>query len=219
MMKNLFYVILLALLTTNAFSQNENIRFENRKKKGYFNTTQISLLMGRLPVNEQNYSYSYYQYDEEYRKIKTLPSVSMTNGYMFNEHWAAGVGIGFEMFDQNMFPLFADIRYTLRDNEIAPFFAIKSGYSIGDLKKKHYDVLYFYYQPYYATDVYFRNYGGFILHPEVGTKIPLSEKADLLVTIAYRYQVKKTSVTKENTKWEHIEDLYKLSFGVAIMFR
>ena len=217
MMKNLFYVILLALLTTNAFSQNENIRIENRKNKGYFNTTQVSLLMGRDPLNEQsNY---YFNYIKEQFKIHTLPSVTITNGYMFNEQWSAGIGIGFEMFDQNLFPLFADIRYTLRDNEIAPFFAIKTGYSIGHLKKKHYDEFYFYYQPYYVTDVYFKNHGGFMFHPEIGTKIPLSEKADLLLTIAYRYQVKKTSVTKENTKWEHIEDLYKLSFGVAIMFR
>jgi hypothetical protein len=145
----------------------------------------------------------------------------MTNGYMFNEHWTAGVGVGFEIFDHNHFPVFIDVRHTLWDDKVSPFFAVKTGYAIGNLKKEHYDDLYLNYGEYY-NNVYFRNHGGFMLHPEMGVKIPLSENADLMFTVAYRYQKTKTTVSEDygqRRNWEHKESLNRLSFGVAVMFR
>ena len=227
-----------------AFSQNvRDSNFENRKKKGYFNTTQISMLMGNKQVTERYYSYPYlksissyanydvvssYYYNYNTRtEMQVSPSVTMTNGYMFNEHWAAGIGLGFEIFDRNHFPFFADIRYTLWDNKISPYFAVKTGYSFGNLKKKHYRNLYFDHEPYHAYNADFRNYGGFMLHPEMGVKVPLSEKADLMFTVAYRYQKIKSKVIQDNNygygyshdEWEHKASLNRLSFGVAVMFR
>jgi hypothetical protein len=150
------------------------------------------------------------------------PSVTMTHGIMFKEHWAAGVGIGFEIFEHNLCPLFADIRYIARDHDVSPFFAFKMGYAIGNLEKKHYDDLYLDYQPYHVNNAWFRNYGGFMLHPEMGIKFPLSEKSDLLFTVAYRYQKLKTTVSQDfaqRQKWNHEVRMNRLSFGVAIMFR
>jgi hypothetical protein len=157
--------------------------------------------------------------------MQVSPSVTMTNGYKFNEYWAAGIGIGFEIFDRNYFPVFADIRYTLWDDKVSPFFAVKTGYSIGNLKKKRYDDwLYLDFEPYSVYNADLRNYGGFMLNPEMGVKIPLSENADLLFTVAYRYQKTKSKVTQsydygQYDAWEHKENLNRLSFGVAIMFR
>ena len=242
-MKKTLVIILFAFQAFSAFSQSNDIRFENKKKSGYYNTTQISLLMGNQLITERiPYYYPYYgylsvasssvAYPAYYYNTRTelqiSPSVTMTNGYMFNEHWAAGVGVGFEIFDHNLFPVFADIRYTLCDNKISPFFAFKIGQAFGNFKKKHYDSKYLNYEPYYVYDAYLRNYGGFMLHPEMGVKVPLSENADLMFTVAYRYQKTKSTVIQDNNhgtdyysynEWENKANLNRLSFGVAIMFR
>ena len=249
-MKKLLFVIISAFLMPAAFSQSiaidanaenkeVNICFENKKKKGYFNSTQIGMLMGNRQVTER-IPYYYYgglsssvyypQYLHNTReKLQIAPSFTMTNGYMFNEHWATGVGVGFEIFDHNLFPVFADIRYTLWDNKISPFFALKTGYSFSSFKKKHYDdTIYLDYEPYSVHNADIRNYGGFMLNPEMGIKVPLGENADLMFTVAYRYQKTKTEITQKIdpstsstyfNEWEHKESLNRMSFGVAIMFR
>ena len=253
-MKKMLFVFISAYLMPVAFSQsteitvNEdnktvNIRFENKKKKGYFNATQFGMLMGNRQTTEQYpYYYGpYYDYLRLYSSslyyppyynnhtretMQVTPSITMTNGYMFNEHWAAGIGVGFEIFDRNLFPVFADVRYTLWDDKISPFFAFKTGYSISSFKKKHYDDwLYFDFEPYSVSNADLRNYGGFMFNPEMGVKVPLSENADLMFTVAYRLQKTKTKIKQKQDnypyfdEWKHKESLNRLSFGMAIMFR
>ena len=201
MNRKFLFAILFVFLMPAAFSQ-------------YFNTTQISMLMGHRPLINQ-YSYNL-------NNLLVYPSVTMTNGGMFNEHWAAGVGIGVELFDHKLFPLFVDIRYTLWDNTVSPFFAFKLGYAFSDLKKKHYDELNLNYEPYYVNDVYLRNYGGLMVHPEMGVRIPLTENADLLLTVAYRRQKTKSTASQDfgsRNTWNHEESMNRLSFGFAITFR
>jgi len=237
-MKKNILVILAAFLMHHVFPQsNENegltFRFENKKKKGYFNTTQISLLMGNRQINEQKDPYYYlslssspYNYNPR-TEFQVSPSVTMTHGYRFNEHWAAGIGVGFELFDHNLFPVFAAIQYTLWDNRISPFFAFKTGYAFSSFKKKRYENLFLAFEPYYVSNADIMNYGGFMLHPEMGVIVPLSNNADLQFTVAYRYQKTKTTVTKNYTyyighyfdEWEHKVSLNRLSFGVAFMFK
>jgi hypothetical protein len=206
----------------DAFSQPDvntgNFRFENRKKTGYYNTTQIGMLMGTRKIIQQQ---GFYQTSVR-SELQFSPSVTMTHGIL-GENWATGIGAGFEMFSHNLFPFFLDLRYTPDDNNISPFFALKTGYAFGNLRKKHYANLGLEYEPFYVSDVYFRNYGGLMLHPEIGVKIPLSEKVDVLFTLAYRYQKIKTKVISglswQNYEWEHKESLNRLSFGMAFMFR
>ncbi len=229
-------------INVNVGKKGINIRFENKKKKGYYNTTQISMLMGNRQVTDQYPYYPYYPYygilsysslyvTPYYRsnirtELQVSPSITMTNGYMFNEHWAIGAGVGFEIFECNQFPVFADIRYVLWDNKVSPYFAVKTGYAFGNFKNKRYDddYLILNYEPYYVSNADFRNYGGFMLNPEMGVKVPLSENADLLFTVAYRLQKIKTKITQSYdssgyNEWEHNESLNRLSFGVAVMFR
>ena len=210
-MKKIFFVIISALLIADAFPQSSDIRFENRKKSGYYNITQVGLLMGNRKLSERNYYTT--------RNLLVSPSVTMINGCMFNEHWAAGVGVGYEIFDHNHFPVFADIRYTLWDNTVSPFFAIKMGHAIGNIRKKHYENLYLDYE---YNNVYFRNYGGLMLNPEIGIKAPISEKADVLFTVAYRFQRSRTTISQDfgqRYEWKRSVIISRLSFGVAIMFR
>ena len=196
MKKLLFIFLFAAFLISDAFPQ-------------YFNTTQISILMGTRP-NTSNYD----------ARTEFFPSITMTNGKRFNAHWAAGVGVGYERFDWNLFPLFADIRYTLLNNTVSPFFACKTGFTIGNLKKKHYDELTLPHDPYFISDADYKKSGGLMVHPEIGVTIPLSENAGLLFTVAYRYQKIKSTVYSGTGNKEHYkENLNRLTFGVGITFR
>lgn len=216
MNKFFFTGFIAAFMMPAAFSQSD-IRFENRKTTGYFNTTQVSMLMGNRKISERaNYNYL------GLYKLQVAPSVTMTNGVMLNENWAAGVGLGIEIFDQNLFPVFADIRYTVRDHNISPFFAIKMGHAYSDLKKKHHDDLYVDFAPYYANNAWLRHYGGFMMSTEMGVKFPLSENADLLFTAAYRHQKTRSVISQDfgqRNRWKHQTSMNRLSLGVAIMFR
>jgi hypothetical protein len=211
--------------------------FDTRKNKGYYSTMQVSLLLGNNQFNERIVSYNphqyslssslyapVYSYPYARNKMTVAPSITITNGYMFNEHWAAGAGIGFEIFDHNLFPLFAELKYTLWDSKISPVFTMKGGYSLGGFKAKHYDDLYLNWEPYHINDASLRHYGGMMLHPEIGVKVPLNENTDLLITAAYRHQKTKSTARREYDsnqfdEWEHKEDLNRISLGVAIMFR
>jgi hypothetical protein len=249
-MKKIYFIILSLLPTLSIFAQSEkevnlkvenneiHSRFDNRKEKGFYNIMQVSLLFGSSQLTDRTSYYSpYYPYSSTIYAPNTVyyypytrttlnlaPSFTITNGYMFNKHWAAGAGVGFEIFDYNLFPLFAELRYTLWDHKISPFVVLKGGYSFGSFKAKHYDELYLNWSPYYISDTRFRHYGGFMVHPEIGVKVPLSENSDLLFTVAYRYQKTKSVARKEYDdgqfdEWEHNEYINRLSFGLAIMFR
>ena len=244
--KTLFTVAISLALVSTSYSQDvvktdangNQISIQYRKKKGYYNTTQIGMLMGnRTTINQIYYYYPYYLSSSSYYpmpiqptyydtqiKLYISPSITMTNGYMFNEHWAAGIGAGFEILNYNSFPLFADIRYTLWDNKISPYFSFKAGYAFSLSGTKLYDGIAISSYPYYINNADVKNYGGLMLHPEIGVKVPLSEKYDLLFTAAYRYQALKSDISKEYDsnsfdRWVHKEKLSKLSFGIAIMFR
>lgn len=231
-MKKILVVVLAVFLIPEAFPQSNvnegvNIRFENRQQRGYFNVTQMSMLMGNRQIDHSWHS------SDNRNDVQISPSVTMTNGWMFNEQWAAGIGVGFEIFDRNLFPVFADIRYTVWDNRISPFFAVKTGYAFANSREKHHDFLRLDFEPYHVSNAYLRNYGGFMLQPEIGVKIPLSHNADLMLTVAYRHQRTRTNVTQTRelaewepnypgtqfNEWEHKARISRLSFGVAIMFR
>jgi len=216
-MKKFIFITLLAFLMLEASSQS-NIRFENRKTDGYFNLTQIGLMMGNQPINENTPNY----FDDR-SDFHISPSVTMVNGIMFNEErWSAGLGVGFEIFDRSLFPVFFDLRRTFWASDVSPYIALKTGYSISGFKKKPYENFMLNHDPYMVSDIYFKKHGGFMFNPEIGVKIVLSENADLLITAAYRHQRTKSKVTRENRnprEWEYKLNMNRLSFGVGIMFR
>ena len=247
-MKKFWFINLSLFLSFNLFAQsgkgvdfnvekNEiHSRFENRKEKGFYSIMQVSLIMGNsqfadkityyMPTNSNPTTFVAPTYSSPYThtSLTVAPSFTITNGYRFNKHWAVGAGFGFEVFDYNLFPLFAELRYTVWDTKMSPFVVVKGGYSFAGFSSKHYDDLYLNWSPYYVNDAGLRNYGGLMFHPEMGVKVPLNGNSDLLLTAAFRYQ-KTTSIVRKDDKegqfeeWEHRENISRLSFGVAIMFR
>lgn len=248
-MKRSYLIILSLLLTLNIYAQsakevnlsgeNNEIhsRFINRKERGFYNIMHVSLLLGTSQLidrpiyyptyhpHSSMYTYPYiYYFPYSRTTLASAPSFTITNGYRLNKHLAVGAGVGFEIFNYNLFPFFAELRYTFWDHKISPFVVLKGGYSFADFRAKHYDELYLNWSPYYINDTKLQNYGGFMFHPEVGVKVPLNENIDLLFTAAYRYQKTKSVARKEYKygqfdEWEHNEEINRLSFGIAIMFR
>ena len=209
-MKKTLFAFIFLLMLTELFAQPK-----------YFNSTQIGLLMGNRqistpipvspyytmpsPVSSYYDPYSYYFYTNS--ETQFSPSVTMTNGIKFNDHWAAGVGIGYEIWDRNLFPLFVDVRYTVWGNRVSPFFALKSGYAFSSFKKKKSGL---------------DKHGGFLMQPEMGVCVPLSQSTGLLFTVAYRYQ--QTKSTERYTygayydSWVTKDRFNRLEFGVAFVF-
>jgi hypothetical protein len=248
-MKNISVTILALLFTVSSFAQfskenSSNVDeneihtcFDKRKDKGYYSLMQVSLLLGNNQSTERIISYNpnfytlssaiytpVYSYPYTRTRMTVAPSFTITNGYMFNEHWATGAGVGYEIFGHSLFPLFAELRYTLWDSKISPVIIMKGGYAFGNFKATHYDDLYLEWSPYHVNDASLRHYGGLMLHPEIGIKVPLNENSDLLFTAAYRHQKTKSVARKDYEsnqfdEWEHKENLNRISFGVAIMFR
>lgn len=242
-MKMKSIIFLLLFLSTNLSSQFKgevyihsekkgiNSYLNNRKEKVYYSIMQVNLMMGNTlslcrtvcPNTSSIIAPPVYNLHFQ-TNLSVAPSMTITNGYIFNEYWAAGIGVGFEIFDQNLFPLFGEIRYTVWNDKISPVIAIKGGYAFGNLKQKHYDDLFLNWYPYYVNDSHVKYYGGLMLHPEIGVKVPLNENCDLLFTSAYRFQKTKSVVRKDYEasqfdEWEHKERLNRLSIGIAVMFR
>ena len=246
MMRKMTLIFVSLLLTVGGFAQfnQQNLsglekndlqyRFGERKEKGYYSIMQVNLLMG----NQQNTRryIGYYPYPASSltapfpsipyteTRLSASPSVTLSNGYMFNEHWAAGAGVGFEIFNHHLFPLFAELRYTFWDNRISPFVTMKGGYAFGNFSARKHEDLYLDWSPYYLNDASLRHYGGMMHHPEIGVKVPLNGNADLMFTAAYRNQKTRSVARKDYEssqfdEWERKEDLHRISFGVAVMFR
>jgi hypothetical protein len=248
-MKKICFINLSLMLAISIFAQSGketdltagkndiHTRFDHRNKTGFYNIMQVSLIMGSsqstdktiyampdLTYTTSNIAPTYSYPNNTRTDLSVAPSFTITNGYRFNENWAAGAGVGFEVFDYNLFPLFAEIRYTVWDNTISPFMVLKGGYSFSSFKSKHYDNLYLNWTPYYVNNADLRQYGGLMIQPEIGVKVPINENCDVLFSAAYRYQETKSVARRvydggQFDEWEHNEDINRLSFGVAIMFR
>ena len=207
-MKKFFFIILPALFLSDAFSQ------EASERKKYFNTTQVSILMGHRPFDQNHYN-------QQRNQLHVSPSVTMTHGGFLNDSWSAGAGVGIELIDHNLFPLFAEVKYAPRRNAVSPFFALKIGHAFGT-NKKHYEYLLIDIWPYHFQNVYLKHHGGLMFQPEMGVRIPVDEKSDLMLSIAYRHQKTKTTVTENfdaKREWERKANMNRLVLGVAFTFR
>ncbi len=245
-MKRAAILIVLLLLTSRGFAQliekgsvslNSNVthaRLIEKQKKGMYYQIQVNLMPANSQVTGGNGNYyrafysttvtADYNNTNNAKKLTLSPSVHASSGYWLNRHFSAGAGMGFEFFDHFLFPLFAEFRYTVKDRKISPFLNLKGGYSLGNFNPGHYDHLILSWSPYRIEDASLRHFGGIMLHPEIGIKVPLDGKDDILITAAYRYQETLSVLRKEYEnnqweEWEHKGNLNRISLGVAIMFR
>lgn len=140
----------------------------NYETKGYINITDFGVIAA-TGENNQN----------------AVFSVSTFNGYSFASRFIAGAGLGIELFETLMLPVYADARLIIAKSRITPFALFKSGYSFA-LE----DPASYWGESYNA-------YGGFMLGTGVGAFIWVSDRSAFEINILYRFQSIKTERTYE----------------------
>jgi len=167
--------------------------------EGYFNLTQLSFLMGE--VNEIS---------QTPVRSNMIPSVVNINGYRANEHFSIGVGVGMVPLAYTIIPVFADFRITLFKDNLSPVIAFKGGYSFANSRKDIWGL--------YSTDN--RNTGGMMLHPEIGVKVTITDRADFMLTIGYWYQHLKSEIKGMNYyDRTRTTDINRLSISLGFQFQ
>lgn len=120
-MKTINFIIILLLLSTCLYSQNEDYEKQKDifKNKGIFNITKVSLNSvnsANLLVRNQDNSVSNESINSKGGNAAGLTTIF---GYFLNSHFSLGIGLGFERFNKpnsNTFPIFLDVRYYLEDD-------------------------------------------------------------------------------------------------------
>lgn len=83
------------------------------KETAFFNNTTLGLMIGPLSNN-----------------LGVQPSLQTVNGIQFRKKFQAGIGTGLDMFYGDLYiPVFADLRYYLRDGDFSPFVSATAGYA------------------------------------------------------------------------------------------
>ncbi len=136
--------------------------------KGYINITDFGVLAA-TGNNNQN----------------AIFSVSTLNGYSFASRFIAGAGIGIELFESVMLPLYADTRVILAKSRITPFAILKSGYTFA-LEDP---------ESYWGES--YNSYGGFMLGTGAGAFIWVSDRSSFEINLLYRFQSVRTERTYE----------------------
>jgi hypothetical protein len=157
--------------------------------KGYVNITDFGLLIG-TGNNSQN----------------GIFSVSTMSGYSFASRFIAGAGVGIELFESLMLPLYADTRVILMKSRITPYAGLKTGYSFA-LE-----------DPVANWGESYDSHGGFTLGTGAGILIWISNRSSFEINLSYRYQAIKTDRTYEwsgetttlTTRYNRLE----LRFGI-----
>ncbi len=185
------------------FQEIDSMKFNARdhlslsKTKGFYNVTSIGLLFG-----------------EGENGFLPFPSLTTVNGYQFNKHWFAGLGIGFEHFEWSVLPLFVQAAYDFKNERFTPYIALKTGYTF-PLEKN--------------TNNNYNNpedtFGGIAVNPEVGIKIAIGEKNAFTCSLGYHYQ----KLSYEENYYDYMyESNYnrlvythynRISFRIGFVFR
>ena len=200
-MKHILLTSCLFIVFLVSAQEEENGTF-TKTTEGWYSLTQMSFITG-----EENTSSP--------AKSNMIPSVVMIYGSRINKHVSLGLGAGMTSFSYIVFPVFADLRFTLFTGNLSPVIALKGGYSIAKNKKEIFP------DQYYGD---YKNTGGGMLNPELGFKVTMTERADFLLTIGYYYQHLKSEINSNpgssySMKHERFSDINRLSFTIGFLFK
>ncbi|MPL78565.1 hypothetical protein SDC9_24434 [bioreactor metagenome] len=131
------------------------------KRNGYYNLSSGSLLFGEGADGFVPYL-----------------SMTMVNGYHWNQNFFTGAGLGYEYFGWSVLPVFAELLFFMKPDVLTPYLSLRSGYAFPLSKNPDS----------YQNGSQGRNYGGVLLNPEAGLKISVGERSAFLIGIGYRYQ-------------------------------
>jgi hypothetical protein len=158
---------------------------------GYFNRTDLGALIG-AGNNEKN----------------AIFSAQMINGYKINSRFYPGLGIGIELYEQAVVPLFADMSYHFGRNVISPFIRGSIGYSIPVE------------DPPENWGVHTNYNGGYMYAAGMGTFIRLNGHNSLSISLVYRFQSLKSVITQDwNDEVLNLNKQYnRIAFRIGFVF-
>lgn len=163
MKKIKFFVVVAALIvcsTASAQFTNTGSQYKQQTSRTIRSDIPHGPEKGYKGFIEAGYSFGVGRYGEG------RPSFYTSHGYQFNPYIFAGIGAGFNYFVDSKavgVPIFADGRITFFNNNITPFFDVKVGYSVADVK-------------------------GFFLSPSLGYRFGFNNDTALLLSFGYEMQ-------------------------------
>lgn len=181
---------------------NKDIEVVKQIPDGLFNVTTIGVLSGSSQ-NQQSAPFSF-------------QSLML---YQFDEHIAAGLGLGVDFLEETYLPLVVDFRYYLRGTRFSPFVFAQTGYSIPtdksasqEIVNDHYDI---WPGPYpQPEDV--EPKGGFQINPGFGIRHMFHKDFGLEISFSYRYQ-RLNYQYSSSTRLEM--DYTRLNIRIGILFQ
>lgn len=202
-MKQIFLLSLCILTAPAVQAQNDEPRTSS--SSGYYNLTQLSFITGE---------------PEEISPISTnlVPSVTVVNGYRFNEYFSMGAGVGVTAYAYLVYPLFADIRWNVFKDGFTPVLAFRGGYAFAGNDKPFLGNSAYYYEGSYE------NSGGWMCNPEIGFKTTINPHFDFLLSVGYYYQGLESKITTEGGYSRAVvhninTDVNRLTFTIGFLFK
>ena len=144
---------------------------ENYKKKGYIKIFEFYQMF----TLEDQADYETYEYHDS--DVRYGLGAEMINGYQFNAHLSAGLGLGLNIYYQKtLLPAYADLRVNFLKKKSSPFGVLQIGYAFDS------DEL-----PGAGTGNNEFD-GGFLLNPSIGFRFFVRPKRAYIFSLGYRYQ-------------------------------
>lgn len=161
--------------------------------KGFYNATNFYLLEGFLAGNRSSGL-----------------GILNTFGYQWKYWLGTGLGVAYDNYDLNnrlaSMPIFVDIRGQFTRDQVAPFYNLQTGYSIG-IKDEDENIT--------------QSEGGFFIHPALGVIFnSRNAKNAYTLDIGYRFQqYSYRQMSPWNRDFDDFRITYKrFSFRVGILF-
>ncbi|MDR2650742.1 MAG: hypothetical protein LBC68_00275 [Prevotellaceae bacterium] len=197
-MKRLFISLTLLLIVVSATAQND--KDEKQTSSGYYSLTQLSLIVGEAR-------------ELSAAMFNLQPSITTICGYRLNNYFGMGAGIGIASYEYMVFPVFADFRINIFNENFTPILAVKCGYSLAKSGKELFTNNYY--------DASYENTGGLMFNPEIGFKTTINKHFDFLFTIGYYYQELESKITQnymQNFVHNIKTNVNRVSFTIGFLF-
>jgi hypothetical protein len=148
------------------------------KTTGYTNITELNFTHGFANQVKNNSVLL----DPQISKTLYTYGIQTINGYKFNDHLAAGLGVGFDRTQHGVIsiPVFADLRVSFGQKKVRPFFDQNAGYNFDRISAENKD---FYTSP-----------GSYFLGSSFGYAFPCSFAKSINLSLGYRGFYRKTDV-------------------------
>lgn len=219
-MKNIITSAFLIILSINAIAQkNYQVNLKNgsiirgeiiekndtlikiQTKDGSVWTYKAEELQSTQPYNPDWHSSKFYNSTTIGIMPSNDPGVSfqVVNGFVLNQQWNFGVGIGLESIGWDGYvPLFLEAKYNLGKQKSTPYFSVMAGYDL-------------------SLDNGFKN-GGFTTGAKFGLDHFFTPHVGITTNIGYRYAYLRT----QNGWWDdfvEIRVVNSLEFRLGLIFK